>query len=176
MRQRFQFLTSFCFLKKLYSRLKQVVTILVLIHFATLRFGYNRSMLCNISDYQSRDIIKFRDFKRKVLGLASPPQSVQNFSRKILHMLSSFKRPSFIVWLLLLLVILGNMFIVFCQVCDVTNFEIYHSFFIQLLLHTIKRLGQKCKYLKNEKSFLREIKSIFHHFERISLTQVKPFF
>ena len=30
----------------------------------------------------------------------------------------------------------------------------------------IKKLGQKCKYLENERSFYDEIKYIFHHFER----------
>ena len=29
-----------------------------------------------------------------------------------------------------------------------------------------KKSRQKLKYLKNEKSFCREIKSIFHHFQR----------
>ena len=34
--------------------------------------------------------------------------------------------------------------------------------------------GQKIKHLKNEKSLLDEIKSIFYHFQWISLKQVKP--
>ena len=36
--------------------------------------------------------------------------------------------------------------------------------------------GQKFKYLKNEKSFQHEIKSIFHHFKGLSSKQIKTTF
>ena len=34
-----------------------------------------------------------------------------------------------------------------------------------------KNSGQKLKYLENEKSFQREIKSIFHHFKGLSVAR-----
>ena len=40
-------------------------------------------------------------------------------------------------------------------------FEINHS---KPVFYIIKKSGQKCKYLKNEKSFRYEMKIIFHHF------------
>ena len=40
----------------------------------------------------------------------------------------------------------------------------------------LKNSGQKSKYLKNEKNYYDEIKSIFHHFKRLSLKQRKPTF
>ena len=54
--------------------------------------------------------------------------------------------------------------IICCPVCDVINFENNHSFPIKPFLYTTKKSGQKYKYLKNEKSFKHERKSIFHHF------------
>ena len=76
--------------------------------------------------------------------------------------------PNFIVWLPLLLEILGNMRIVItcCPVCGVMNFQINHSFLIKPFFYMIKKLGKKCKHLKNEKGFFHEIKSIFHYFLR----------
>ena len=70
-------------------------------------------------------------------------------------MLHSNNWPNFIVWLLLLLEILSNIFItIVCQPgCDVIKFEINLIFLIKL------------KYLENEKSFWREIKNIFYHFD-----------
>ena len=62
--------------------------------------------------------------------------------------------------------IYGNMPIVitYYQVCDVMNFEIYHGFPIKPFSYVTKNSEQKLKYLKNERSFQVEIKSIFHHF------------
>ena len=37
--------------------------------------------------------------------------------------------------------------------CDVINFEINLSFFNKPFSYMNKKSGQKCKYLKNEKSF-----------------------
>ena len=55
----------------------------------------------------------------------------------------------------LLLEILDNMCIViiWCPVSNVINFENNNSFHIKPFLYTTKKSGQKCKYLKNEKSF-----------------------
>ena len=41
-------------------------------------------------------------------------------------------------------------------------------FLIKPFFHTTKKSKQKFKYLKNEKSFQGEIKSIFHHFKGLS--------
>ena len=38
-------------------------------------------------------------------------------------------------------------------VCDIINFEIYHSFLIEPSSYLIKKSEQKLKYLRNEKSF-----------------------
>ena len=62
--------------------------------------------------------------------------------------------------------VLGNMCIVitFCLVYDVMNFEINHTFLIKPFYCITRKSGQKCKYLKNEKSFSHEIKNIFSSF------------
>ena len=43
------------------------------------------------------------------LGIVSPPDFVDDFSRKVFFMLYFINWPNFIAWLLLLLKILGNM-------------------------------------------------------------------
>ena len=43
--------------------------------------------------------------------------------------------------------------IICCPVCDVIGFEINHSILIKTFFYITKTLGQKFKYLKNEKSF-----------------------
>ena len=70
------------------------------------------------------------------------------------------------IWLALLLETLSNMCVVLIcyPVCDAINFEIYNSFFINPFFNLIKKSRRKCKYLKKEKSFQHEIRSIFHHF------------
>ena len=77
------------------------------------------------------------------------------FFKKLLSMLYYINWPNFIVWLPFLLEILDNICIVIiCSpVCDVINFEINHSFLIKPIFYIKKKLGQKCKDLKNEKSF-----------------------
>ena len=56
--------------------------------------------------------------------------------------------------------------IIWCPVCGIINFEIGNSFLIKLLFYITKKSGQKCKYLKNEKSFWHKIKKFFHRFLR----------
>ena len=62
--------------------------------------------------------------------------------------------PKFNAWLPLLHEILDNICIaiIYCPVFDVIYFEINHSFHIKPFLNINKISGQKCKYLKNEKS------------------------
>ena len=77
------------------------------------------------------------------------------FWRKMFVMLYPTNWLNFIVWLLLLLEILGNMsiLIICCLVCDTINFEKKLNFFIIPFYYMFKKLGQKCKYLKTEKRF-----------------------
>ena len=122
--------------------------------------------------------LAFTFFKktRRGLELVSLPHFLDDFWRymiyniwffyeKIFLTLYSINRPIFIDWLPLSFEILDNMFIIIiicCSACDVINVEIKLSFLINLL-------AQKCKYLKNEKSFLHEIKSIFISDKRADL-------
>ena len=79
------------------------------------------------------------------------------FLRKIFPMLYSINWPNSIFTLPLILEILGNMcIIIICfSVYDVINFETNLSVrFKCIFLMTKKKLGQKSKYLKNEKTFL----------------------
>ena len=133
-------------------RWKQVVYNLVSIYCDSPQLAIQKSKLYKTLDYWSRDILNF-NFSEKGLGLVSPPHFVYDFSRKMFLMLHSINWPNFIVWLLLLLEILGNMCItIFCLPgCD---------HFATLP----KKSRQKVKHLENEKSFWREIENIFHHF------------
>ena len=90
------------------------------------------------------------------------------FSKKNISQVYSINWPHFIVWLPLLLDVLGNMdiVIIFCLVFEVIIFEINRRFLIKPLFCITKKSGQKCKYLKDEKSFPNKLKSIFHHFWR----------
>ena len=54
--------------------------------------------------------------------------------------------------------------IVCYPVCDVMNFEINRDFPIKPFSYLTKNSEQKLKWLKNERSFQAEIKSIFRHF------------
>ena len=81
-------------------------------------------------------------------------------------MVYCYSWSNFIVWLPLLLEILGIMFItIVCfPGCDVIDFDINLIFQIEPFFYKTKTSRQKFKYLKNEKSFQGEIKSIFHNF------------
>ena len=104
------FQTAFCFLKKLYNRLKQVVCRLISLYFDSTQINiqYNRNKLFKTLHYWSRDMLHF-DLLDKGLGIVSPPHFVFNFSTKMFHMLYSINWPNFIVSLPLLLGILDNM-------------------------------------------------------------------
>ena len=89
------------------------------------------------------------------MGPTFPSHFEYDFLRKIFFMLYSINRPSFIVWLPLLLEILDNIRIVIicCPTWDVIYFEINLSFLIGPFFYITKKSRQKFKYLKNEKSF-----------------------
>ena len=81
------------------------------------------------------------DFLDKGLRIVSPVHIVFDFSTKMFLMLYAINWPNFIVWLLLLVEILGNMCItvVFYPGCDVMDSEINLIFLMELFfLH-----GQK---------------------------------
>ena len=61
---------------------------------------------------------------------------------------------------------MANMFIatVCLRGCDVINFEVNLIFLMKSFFFMTKKSWQKFKYIENEKSFQREIKSIFHPF------------
>ena len=51
--------------------------------------------------------------------------------------------------------------------CDVIKSEINLIFLIKPFWYMTKKSKQKLKYLESEKSFWGEIKSYFHHFQRV---------
>ena len=93
---------SFCFLKKLYMRKKQMLYTLFSIYVDNLQLAYNINKLHKTLGYWSRDMLNF-DFWEKDLGVVSPPHSVHDFLRKMLFVLYSNNWPNFIARLLLLL-------------------------------------------------------------------------
>ena len=131
----------------------------------TLNLAYNKSKLYKTLGYWSRDTLN-SNFSEKGLGLVSPPHSVHSFSIKMFLVLDFINLPNFIVWWPLLLEILGNKSITI--VCkpgyEVIKLEINLIFLIKPFCYMTKMSRQKPKYFENEKSFWREIKSIFHHF------------
>ena len=104
------FQTAFCFLKKLYNRLKQVVCRLISLYFDSTQINiqYNRNKLFKTLHYWSRDMLNFV-FLDKSLGIISPAHFVYDFSTKMFIMVYSINWSNFIVCLHLLLEILGNM-------------------------------------------------------------------
>ena len=99
----------------------------------------------------------------------SPPYFVFDFSRKMFVMLYSINWPHLIVWLLLLLEILDNMWItIVCfPGCGDINFESNLILPNKSFFWNIKKSIQKFKHLEKEKRFQRQIKSIFYLFKRI---------
>ena len=73
----------------------------------------------------------------------------------------------------LLLEILGNMCIVMIRypVCDVINFEINHNFVIKPFFYIMKKSEQKCKYLKNGRTFNMKQKAFFVILKRLSIAR-----
>ena len=104
--------------------------------------------------------------RKRGLELVSLPHFLHNFWRKIFFTFHSLNWPNFIACLSLLLVILCNMCIatVYWPGCDVISFEINLIFLIKSFFYLTKKSRQKCKYLKNEKTFWHEIKSLFYNF------------
>ena len=56
--------------------------------------------------------------------------------------------------------------------------QIIPLLFVPLYLEIMERTGKnyrKCEYLKNEKTFLNEVKDTFHSFEGLSFGEKKSF-
>ena len=68
-----------------------------------------------------------------------------DFSRKLFLILRFINWPNFIVWMLLFLEILGNMYIVIIcfPVRDVINFEINLGFLNKPFFYMTKKVGTK---------------------------------
>ena len=100
------------------------------------------------------------EIHQNVLKLVSLPYFQHDFIKNISHIIY------FIDWLSLIFKMLVNIctVIIFCPVCDVTNFKINLTLLVKLLFYITKKSGQKYTYLKNGKSFQHEIQSIFHQF------------
>ena len=119
-----------------------------------LNVAYKENKLFTTSDYCSKYMLNF-DFVEKGVGIVSTPHLVCDFSRKMFHLLYSINRPSFIVWLPLLLEILVNMLIeIVCfPGCDAINIKINPIFLIKLFFYLTENPRQKFKFLQNEKNF-----------------------
>ena len=107
-------------------------------------------------------LLKKKKNEKRGLKLASLSHFLHDFWRKLFltlfYLLTKFHcLTAFTSW------VLGNMCIVItcCLVYDVMNFEINHTFLIKPFYCITRKSGQKCKYLKNEKSFSHEIKKHF---------------
>ena len=108
------------------------------------------------------------DFLEKGLGIVSPPHLVCHFPKKMFLMLYFINWSNFIVWLLLLLEIFGNMcMVIVCfPGCDVMNFEINLILLINILIILRKKRVLKVKLkaffiilkvLSVAKNFLRPV-------------------
>ena len=109
------------------------------------------------------------------LDLVSLPYFLHDvWRRKFIITLYLINWPNFTAWLLLFLDVLGDMCIaiVCCPLCTVIHFEINLSLLIKQFSYMIKKSGQKCKYLKNEKSFqLLTWKAFFIIFKELSVVR-----
>ena len=111
-----------------------------------LNLAYNKNKLYKTLDYCSRDMLNF-DFLEKTLGIVSPSHFVYGFSRKMFLMSYSTNWSNFIVWLVLLLEILGNMY---CNCLFPRLWRHKKIFLIKPFLCMTKKTSPKYKYLENE--------------------------
>ena len=101
-----------------------MVYILVSIYFDSSRLGHTIKTNYKTLATWSRDMLNFA-LLEKALGLVSLPHFAYDFTRKMFLMFYPINWPNVIVWLLLLLEILGNMYmgIICLLVDDVINFK-----------------------------------------------------
>ena len=103
--------------------------------------------------FWSRDMLNFVFFKAS--GNNFPVHLMYGFSRKMFLVLYSRNWSNFIVSLLSLLEILGNMCIAIACFpgCDVINFDINLIFLIKPFFYMTNSSRQKFEHLENKKSF-----------------------
>ena len=114
------------------------------------------------------------NFSQKGLWLVSPPHVMHDISRKMFFMLHSINWSNFIVWLILLLEVLGNMLLqFFVNQTRLWRHKIWSwpYLFNQAVLIMTKKSRQKPKYLENEKSIWGEIKNFFIIFKGLSVAK-----
>ena len=104
--------------------------------------------------------------KRRGLELVILPHFRHDFWKKIFLNLSSIKQIKFHCQGAFTSSYIGNMcIIIIClTVFVIISFEFNHSFLIKPFSHMAKMIGENFNYLKNEKGFNHEIKSIFLSF------------
>ena len=123
--------------------------------------------------------IRFIQKIKKGLELVSLSHFLHSFLMKIFLLLYSFNWPSFIVLLLLLNEILGNMFIVIaCSPgCHIIHFDITLIFLIKPVFLDHRRFNTKKSIFSGRQELLRWNKKHFSSFlKRLSLKHIKQFF
>ena len=107
------------------------------------------------------------DFLEKGLGKVSPPYFV--------HIFQYFKILCIFLWILTDQISMSDCLsflqylycnCLFPRFTSFGNFGINLLFLIRLFFYMTEKPKQKFEYLKNEKSFQGEIKSIFDHFKK----------
>ena len=107
---------------------------------------------------------KFKLFKKQGgLELVTLPHFLHNFWRKVFILLCSINWRNFIVWLLLLCEILGNMCIgIVCKpVCDVINFDVNLIFLIKLFFLHDQTAVRKTFFIISKGLSIKEIAEFF---------------
>ena len=124
-----------------------MVSTLVSLCFGSSRLGHTVKTNCiKLNTVESRDMLDFWFFKKEFGTRLSTTFCGWLYKKKICYILYwSNYWSNFIVWLLLLLEISGNICLVFVYypVCDVVNFEINLSFFVKLFSYITKKTKQK---------------------------------
>ena len=143
----------FYFSIKLSIRQKRVVSTLFLTYFSKCRLG-NTIKTNFITFYLMIQRYAQFWFFTKGYGTSFFTTLLSRFFKKNVSYMYSINWPNFVAWLHLLLDILDNICIlIFSPLCDILNFENSLSLLIKPFFYITKKPGQKCKYLKNEKSF-----------------------
>ena len=158
MGQRDKFQSSFFFKKKkglIWGKSKWYAAEFQYILIA-LNLEPNQNKLYKTLDIWSSDMFNFDFFfRKKGLGIVSPPHFVYDFSRKMFVMLHCFNWLDSILWLPLILKKSGKVCIAI--ICfpgiDVINSEINLVFLIKLFLYMTKKSRQTFKYRGKKKRF-----------------------
>ena len=137
----------------------------VSIYSIVLSLDYNKNKLYKTSDCWSRDTLNF-DFLRKVSGNSFTTRFCVWLFKKnvfcvIIYYLSKFH------WLIVFISWdIGHSLYCSCLFSKLWRHKSWDQPYLpnQFFFYMTKNSRQKLKYLRNEKSFYGEIKSIFHPF------------